>query len=167
MPENLYDIDTEVDRFNLDEDLEKQYNLYLSYSELSVKAIKNRDKIKQQMELVQAELDIEIRKNPTEFGLKDKPTESGIKSAIIASVKYEKAFDEYLNACEECNVYGGVLRALEHKKKALEKLSDLWIAGFYSKPNVNKEAKESSVKKTDQGISEATEQSMRLRRNKK
>jgi len=136
-----YEEDVSIDQHDLENEWVRQSSLYLKYAELSAQATLERDKAKEQLDLAQAELDTLIRKNPTAYGI-EKVVEALVKSTIVQQEDYKIAYAAFLEVKETDAVLSGVLKALEHKKKALEKLSELWMAGYYSDPNISKEAKQ-------------------------
>lgn len=140
-----YKDEISIDEHALDYELKRQSQLIMKYVLLQVKAMTEKDLTKERLEQVAAELDIKIRKNPSAYGL-DKVTETAIKNVILLENEYIKQTEEYLNCKEDEATFSGVLKALDHKKKSLEKLSDLWVAGYYSSPNIKKEVEQQANK---------------------
>jgi len=134
-----YQEDLEIDKYNLHEQWEIQPSLYIKWAEKSAEAMYERDKAKEQLDLISAEVEFEIRNNPLNYGLKEKPTESAIKSKIIIDEKYIKSNENYLLSKKNAAIISGVLVALEHKKKALEAEVSLWLGGYYSEIKVPQE----------------------------
>lgn len=131
-----YQEDVQIDQHDLDYELIRQASLYLKYSELSVDANFERDKIKERIKLIETEIDLEIRQNFENFGFDSKPTESGIRACIIQQAEYQDVNEEYINATRTYNSLTGAKVALEHKKKALELLVALVIRGYSAAPQV-------------------------------
>lgn len=133
--ENTLKNDLEIDKFALDEEWEKQPMLYLKYAEdLAISEI-NRDNLKDLIEVEKASVERKIREKPEEYGITGKPTEGAIKAAILGNKEIEKITIEYFEASKEAKLLGAVVKSLDHRKKALEKLVDLFLAGYFSKPN--------------------------------
>lgn len=154
----------DTDEHALDVEWARQSERVFELGESSRKATQRRDKLKQQFDLKMAELDIEIRTNPQAFGI-DKITESIVKSTVTTDKKHQKFQDELLELADEIASYAVALKALDHKKKGLEYLSQLWMTGYYSNPNISKDAEQQtekiSRKKHTEGITK------KLRRRKK
>jgi len=135
----------EINEHALDTEWKYQSTNYQKLSKLVAAATKIKDKEKEKLDLLCAELDTDIRKDPSKYGV-EKITETVVKNAIVQIQDYGDQFAAYLDAKEDEQVLSGALKALEHKKKALEKLSELWIAGYYSEPNIPKEAQQQTAK---------------------
>lgn len=127
-------IDIEIDKDNLEEEWIVHPSLYLHYSDQYAEAFYRKDKSKLKLDLITAELDLAIRKNPKNYGFTSKPTESGIKNAIILDEKYQKALENYNKQSKLLNLMTGVKTAFEHRKMALSNLVSLLIGGFFSEP---------------------------------
>ncbi len=119
-----------IDKDNLDIEWGRQPRLFQEWSEKLANAIYERDKKKQELEELKAELDSDIRKNPSSYGL-DKVTESAISSTIVRNEKYKEKYDEVIDAVKRVNILTGIRDALEHKKSALKHLTNLFLANYY------------------------------------
>ena len=125
----------EIDRFNLDREWTNQPVLYMEYSEKAAEARKRMDEAREHLDVVKAELDKKIRKNPEDFGL-SKITESAVVNTILLQPEYSGANDIYLEARHNYDVLSSLVRAFDHRKSALENLVRLHVAGYYSEPKV-------------------------------
>jgi hypothetical protein len=128
----MYKEDLEINKFALDKEWEKQASLFCEWAEKEVEAQFNKDKLKEQLDIVRAELDGEIRQQAALEGTKI--TEAGISSEILKHKRYQKASNDYLEAIKEAKILGVAKDAFDHKKKALEKLTDLYLAGYFAEP---------------------------------
>ncbi len=139
--------DLNIDKFSLDIEWEKQSQLYLKYSEMLAEYETRRDKLKDLIEVEKAEIEKEIREFPEEYGLKAKPTEGSIKAVVSTDKKIKKMKKKYFQFIKQSKIWGALVKSLDHKKKALENLTQLHLAGYYSTPNHslnNKYVKENS-----------------------
>ena len=163
--ENIKEI-LKVDKNNLHEEWEKQPQIYMDFAEKWVSYVAKRDKIKEKLDLVKAKLDGQIRENPELFGFTKKPTEAAITSAIIKSDEYRNVMAELHEANEMVNLTASIKTALEHRKKALEALTQLFIAGYYSQPSLSESevnmAKEAHHRKIQEEIREVLRNNDRL-----
>lgn len=142
---NIFDYSTDVN-INSDElDIEwiKQPSLFMRYQEELVMREKIKTKAKENIEIIEAELDKEIRSLMTEN--KVKVTESLIKAEITRNEKRKKAVDDCIEKTYNYNIINGAVKALDHKKKALEKLTELYIAGYFSEPKTNSSITEEKI----------------------
>lgn len=131
--------DSTVDPNNFEEQCMEQGSIFMYYGEAHADAIELRDKGKQRVELVTAELDDAIRTTWTKKYKDLKMTEAGIKSKILQDPLYKKTLYHLNKATHDVNVLASAMKAMEHKKKSLENLVSLKIGGFFSEPRIKKE----------------------------
>jgi len=136
-----YSKDISIDKYALDDELQKQAILFMKYAEMAAEAILVRDKAKERLAVVMAEVDAEIRGNPDEYGFDKKPTESAISNCIVRDERYSKANHDLIEANKDMNILTSAKEAMAHKKKSLEKLVDLFLAGYWSDDIIRKEVK--------------------------
>ena len=120
-----------IDKNSLDEELVKQPQLYLHWAEQEAEALYDRDKIKEKLDLIKAELDGDIRKFPGKYGI-DKITESAITNAIIQNSKYKKANEEYLQSIQDARILGIAKSAFDMRNTSLKGLVSLFISGYWA-----------------------------------
>lgn len=136
-----YKDDITIAKHELDKEWINQPKLFCQYAEEAVEASFERDKAKEQLDLVKAEMDGQIRKNPTKFGL-DKATDTAVANAIIQTEEYKKANSYFLDCLKKMRIMEVARESFDHKKRALEKLTDLFISGYWSEPKINKDTKD-------------------------
>jgi len=135
MKELNYEKDVSIDDSSLDVEWLAQARLTFKYCQLEADARKAMDDTKSQLDIVEAELDKEIRNNPEAFDL-PKITESAIKSAILVNENYINAKDEYAQAQYELNMAQAAVRSIYAKKDALENLVRLHGQQYFAGPSV-------------------------------
>jgi len=136
-----YERDLKIDKDNLDVDWTNQPALYMKWAERHAQALYERDKKKDQLELVRAELDSALRTNPDAFGFDKKPTESAISAWITSQDKYKKANLALIEANKDSLILAGAREAMNHKRSALENMVKLWLGSYYADPNIPSDAK--------------------------
>lgn len=127
-----YKSDIRLDKMHLDLEWEKQAEKFSDWGTLAAEAEEIRDLLKDKLELIEAEIGREVRMDPINFGLA-KITDSAIVEIIHTHERYRAVKEEYLKAVKEARVLHVAEKAFEHKKKALDRLTDLFITGYYSK----------------------------------
>jgi hypothetical protein len=149
-----YDRDLKIDKYNLDEELVCQPQLYLDWALKSVEALKEKDNAKKDLDLVRAEAEESIRKNPKKYGIiaKDKITETMIKTAIILHPEVKKYNLLYLKAIDHARVLEKVEKSFSDRKKSLDGLVQLDIRLYFSEPRTSVEHKDRIVEKTGRAI---------------
>lgn len=110
-----------------------------------------REELRDKLELKYAKLSSKIRSNPEDYGLKDKPTEGAINNIVIKDKEYLTMRKEVRDAESEVNHLSVVMKALDHRKRALEKLTDLFFSGYWAEPRERKgEMNKESIMKAKQ-----------------
>lgn len=134
-----YKLDLEINSSNLEDEWIEQPSLYMYYSDLQARAIKERDDLKQKLDVHQAQLDSKVRKNWEQYFEKS-PTESAIKNYIVLNVETKKLVEKLNELSYNVSIMTAAKTAFEHRKKALENLVTLLITGFHSEPKLKNEA---------------------------
>ena len=127
-------MDTKLDRYHLDQNAIDQVELYEDCTDQWANAILARDLIKEALTIIKAEVDEEIRADPKKFGwdVEGKaPTETWIANRIILNEEVRKATQKYLISVHKVNELSGRKETLEHRKKALEVLTELYKGQYF------------------------------------
>ncbi len=128
-----YKKDLEIDEQSLDLEWLRQPNLYMEYAEQLVEAKMEEADVKNRLEVVTAELDNRVRNDPNLTG-SSKVTEAGIKNWIIVQLEYQEALKEHNEVKNKVMLLEAAVKALEHRKKALENLVILLNAKYFAAP---------------------------------
>lgn len=144
-----YQEDLSIDKHRLDVEWEDQPSIYMKWAERYSEAVYERDRLKEKLDLIKAQLDTEIRRR---YSTGKKPTEAAITNEIIDTDDFQDATEDYLQAKKDVNILGGVKEAMEHKKKALEAETSLWIGEYYSEPKISEKAREMSSKDVSENV---------------
>lgn len=145
----------EIDPLALDREWLDQSGKYFYWAEKASASRAESDKVRFQLEKLEAELAIAIRKNPGRHGL-DKVTESAINQLIKVHPKFEKLSLELIDARKEAEDLARFVSALEQRRKALENLCFLQSQSYHAQPQDKPvqarraERKERGVKRTKQ-----------------
>lgn len=132
MGDTNYKKDMEIDSQALEVDWLRHSAMYMKYAEMCALAEKNKNQAKDQFEVTKAECDRDIRALKTEAG--ERVTETIISVAVVLHPEYQKSSTAYNLAVYEYNILSFVMKALEHRKKALENLVQLYLSGYFSGP---------------------------------
>ncbi len=133
------DIDN-IDRMSLDEEWLKQPAMYRYFATQAEDAYKEADKLENDLKVIDAEIEKEIRHN-AEMN-ESKITEKAVASEILLNKKHKEAVEAALDARYEARVLNNaVTRALDHRKKALENLVQLELNSYNSTPREPREMK--------------------------
>lgn len=135
-----YNKDLEIDKDSLDEEWIKQPHIYMQYAKAAAETAMERDIAKEALDVTRAEVDMDIRQNPEKYNAPEdkhgvaKVTEAFVSSCIILSNEHKSCLKEYNKKKLEADLIAAGLRAMEHRKKALEGLVQLYIGEYFSTP---------------------------------
>lgn len=132
MRELDYEKDLEIDPENLDVEWVEQPSLYMMYAKAFSDACKTRDFAKERRDIYKAKFADSLRKT------QDKISEARIESEVSKDKEYLDLQKKRLNAEYEVSLLQGALYALDHKKRALEKLVDLSNREYFSSPKLGR-----------------------------
>ena len=134
-----YENDLEIDEYHLDKEWLQQPMVFMRYSEKAAEADRVKKKVKEHLDIVQAEVDMEVRGKAAEDG--EKVTEKVVSSRVLLNEHYQEALGKLSQAEYEYAIMMAAVRAMDQRKAALENLVKLSLAGYYSSP-VQKDKKE-------------------------
>lgn len=138
---NEVELDLQIDPYRLDDEWVEAASLYGRYAMELADARRDFEEAKAALELAKAEIDTAIRRDPEAFGLA-KSTENAVAAAIPQQDNYKEATQEVINARHRMDIVDGAVKSLDHRKKGLEKLVDLYFGEYYSKPRASAESRE-------------------------
>lgn len=133
-----------IDEHILDKEWVRQPALYFKWAQKLADARKRLDDSKVALTLVAAELSQAIRENPDQYGIA-KITEAAVTTAIPAQEEHQSAVRRINKAKHTVDVLDAVVTALEHRKRALEKLVDLYGQSYFSTPHTSQENQEAAA----------------------
>ena len=131
-----YEEDIRIDETALDVEWLDQPSLMMKYARHQAEMLRAEEEAKENLEIVQSELDKEVRNDPEGFGITTKLTEAGVLGAIKMSEEYKKALKKYNEARFENNVAKGAVKSIDARKGALENLVRLHGQQYFAGPSV-------------------------------
>lgn len=111
--------------------------IYLEYAGQLLDAQLKRDKLKDDLEQLHAEIDADVRARATAQGTK--LTETAIKKQVTADEDYIALKQSLTEVDHEVDVLQYGLRALDQKRVSLEYLSKYELSGWHSEPKIPEE----------------------------
>jgi hypothetical protein len=138
---NLKPSDFTIDPLALDREWVRQPALYKEVADLAVDAHAATDQAAAAIGLEKAELDAAIRHDPEAFGL-TKVTEPTVKATVEGHPDYQAAVAHHLDCKHQGALLEASLRALEHKKAALQGLVSLHGQSYFSAPTTDAAGRE-------------------------
>jgi flagellar motility protein MotE (MotC chaperone) len=120
-----------IDKYRLDEEWLNQPVLYLQYAGALAEAEADEGEAKAEMELVRAEVAAAIRDSPNNFGLK-RVSNDAVDGVVLTTSEFQAAQKEYLACKRKVGNLKAAVRALEHRKTALENEVYLHGQGYFA-----------------------------------
>ncbi len=138
----------EISQDNLDREWLRQPKIFFEASVKLADAKRDLEQRRTAFEIRSAELDAAIRNAPEEYKLV-KATEGAIKACILTQPEYIEAKESVEDQKHKCDIFQAAVSALDHRKRALENLVDLFGMQYFSRPTTtanNSEAMEEKSK---------------------
>jgi hypothetical protein len=110
-----------------------QPGLYWTYAKKLADAKEALERAESRCDVVLAELDQDIRTNPEDYKI-GKLTEPAVKNAVRGTGGYKEASDSVIKAKHKVDVLSAFVKALDHRKSALEARVQLEIHGLHAEP---------------------------------
>lgn len=124
-----------IDKYALDEECAQLPDDYEHWGKLAAAAKNRVATAKAEMELVEAELQLSIRRNPDRYGFGSKPSEKVVAMKVLTESSYQAALAEYIDAKHEQDQYDVAVSGLGHKRPLIESLAFLHTQSYFSKPS--------------------------------
>jgi len=159
-----YEQDIRIDEQALDVEWLEQPSLMLKYARHAAHCRMALDQAKENLELVKAQLDNEIRKNPSDFDI-EKITEAVMMNTILNQAPYQEASEEYIKAKFEADIAQGAVRAFDARKDALENLVRLNGQQYFAGPRMIRNIHQEREKKEEERKELSSNIARRIRSN--
>lgn len=147
----------EINRNRLEEEWEAQPGNYRRVAEAWADAKEKLEELEDEKEVITAELDLDIRGNPTKYGLDPKKLrEESIKNTILLQKEIRLITKDIIKARHNVDILKAGVTSLDHKKKALESLVVLKVNALYATPRVSKEVNHTIKEEVDSNQKRST-----------
>ena len=130
-PVRILSDDLFLDRYDLPTEWETHPQAYMYWADEYTYAVFDRDRQKDQVDLVMADLDGEIRNDPDAYEL-TKVTDSSVAAAIKRTQLYKDEQEKMHQANLVVNRTAAAKSAMDHKRRALDNMTTLLINEFYN-----------------------------------
>lgn len=124
-------LDLSINPLQLEVEWTAHPSVYGYWAEQLVEAQAEYDELKTKCDIVKATVDQEVRENPSAFSV-DKVTVDTVNSATTLDPRMQAAITRMNAAKKKTGLCKAAVDALEHKKRALTVLAELWIKDYYS-----------------------------------
>lgn len=127
-----------VDKNHLDDDLVQHSQLFFKVAEAYVRASAKRDELKEDLTLLDAELDGRVRKRADDKD--EKYTEAQIKALILTNKDHVDASEAYHNAKTEADMLGALKESFVTRGHHIRDLCQLYTAQYFDTNSVRADA---------------------------
>lgn len=135
MERNEFELDLRLDPDQLDVECVRQAEIFFKWSERSVTSRGALDRLKLQLEVAEARLELEIRQDPKGHGIEgERVTEAAIKAALVTHPKRLRLNEELNQARDDNAMLEKAVAGLEMKKRMLENLVTLHGQQYFAGP---------------------------------
>lgn len=144
MKNNTKEIDEsflQIDEKNLEKEWVEQPAKYFKYARRLANARNELEEAKAEFELTKAEIATDIRNNPGKYEL-PKVVNDAVEAAMLQTTEYAAALSAVNKQKHRVDIYQAAVTSLDHRKKALEKLVELFMADYFSSPRAPAGAKD-------------------------
>lgn len=127
--------DLRIDRYNLEEELVRQPQLYMEWALKAARASVEKEDAKRDVDIARAEVDKKVRANPEEYGIPEgKVTDKAIKLTVERHPKVKRYFKRYLRKSKQDKILSDAKKAFEQRKRMLGDLVSLNIQLHFAEP---------------------------------
>lgn len=133
-----YKNDLQINSGDLQSEWIEQPSRYMYYAEAYADAVLEKDKAKNNLDIMYARLEMKLRSGEWEKHFEKYPSEGVVNSYVIQREEYQKCLEKYHKACHDVNLMQSAKTAFDHRRKALENLVTMMVTGFHSEPKVSK-----------------------------
>lgn len=141
----------QIDEHNLDKECITLPSNYLKWAHQAAEAKRDIGEYKAELELVECEVQMEVRTHPDRFGL-DKLTEAAVTTQVNMNPKC-RAISRKLRKAEHAHQLAqAVVWAIECKKRALTLLVELHGMSYFATPKLSEKGREAVDKMTKRSV---------------
>lgn len=124
----------QFDKYSLETEWEKQPKLFWDYSVVLADRRADVERAEAEENVVYAEIEQEFRLEKIDT----KVTEAAVKAAVLTDERYKRAVESRIQAKHAADMAKAAVDTLSHRKTALEKEVELFLANYFAKPRAPK-----------------------------
>jgi hypothetical protein len=124
-----YERDVSIDPDALDVEWLRQPMNYMTYAQEAARLDAIMKNAKEAMEVLYAQLDRDTRRSSDK-----KLTEAQVEAAVLTDSRYQEAQATFSDATYEYNICIAAVKAMDHKRAALENLVKLYQGSYFAGP---------------------------------
>jgi hypothetical protein len=141
MPRDPYD-EINIDKYKLHEEVSLNGERVVFWGDRFVEAEKQKKKVAKLVGEIRAELELKIRKNPEEFDIPGKPTESAVNSAVILQEEFQKAQEHLIDVEAMVKRYKIISDTFFQRKDLIKEEIKLFLGEYYTSSEIELSSQE-------------------------
>ena len=131
-----YKEDISINKYSLDFELQRQSNLVDTYGISLALNEYRRDKVKDRLDVLKAELFIDIKMNFDDYGFDKSPTDTLTKATVDTQEGVVRLKQKYRGYVHRVSAWKASNIALAHKRDSLKGLYHLFNSGYWGDPKI-------------------------------
>lgn len=152
-----------IDPLALDVEWLDQANRFMKVSKEASVLKKELALLKEESDVLEANWVNRIRRHPAKYGMEDRITEGGIKAAVTANEEVRQMTTKIIDKQYELDLVSSAVRAMEHRKAALEELVQLQGQQYFAGP---KDPRNLDLEAAKRGLRSEAREKVKSRRTK-
>ncbi len=139
----------DIDLSRLDEEWINQPKRFFRWASQLADAKERLDEQKARLDVVRAEVSLDIRERPSNYDLPDKLTENLISNAILQQDKYQEALKLVRVKKYRVDLVQAAVQAMDQRRSSLERLVSLHGQSYFATPRATEENAKEIVDKIE------------------
>jgi len=127
--------DIKINPTNLLESMWKQTDIFAKYAKPYADALSEKQRLTRAIKLAEADVELEIRQDPTNFGLDEYPKEAAFKAAVQQDDRIRELNDQLLACQRDVNLWGQAVAGCDHRRSMLKYMTELISKQVFSVPD--------------------------------
>jgi hypothetical protein len=164
--EDNFQNEVSIDKFALDEECSREGTLYWKWAKLQADQGDVVRKLKEKLEVVDAEIEKGVRFDPKAYGI-DKITESAVSMVITLHPTHREVMDAYIDAKYTYDLYVAACRSLDKKTGGLQDEVRLYLNNYYKDRNFPEQVKQQQTVRYEEETAEKLGENPRLSRRRR
>jgi hypothetical protein len=119
-----------IDPFALDTECLDQGRKVLEMADLYSIAVESRDRAKLSVEVIHAQEALRVRRNPSNYELKDKPSDAVVNSVVTIQPRYIRARQRLIRLNRDCEMLKPGVDGFKDRSIQIGRLINLLLSGY-------------------------------------
>ena len=122
--------EVKINPYALDEECLDQGRKALAMADLYARAVEDRDRAKLRVEVTFANISNKVRRNPSAYGVKDKPSDKMVENIVLTQPLYIRARQRLIRLNRDCELLKPGVDVFKDRSIQIGRLINLLISGI-------------------------------------